>query len=45
MIMNWGRGGEGVVKKEKCKAKITVNMNSQHNNQPVFAGMIIFIGY
>ena len=33
------------VKKEKCKTKFTVNMNSQHNNQPVFAGMIILIGY
>ena len=32
------------MKKEKCKTKISVNMNSQHNNQPVFAGMIIF-GY
>ena len=33
------------VKKEKCNTKITVNMNSQYNNQPVFAGMIIFIDY
>ena len=38
-------GGESDSEKEKCRAKITVNMNSQHNNYPVFAGMIIFIGY
>ena len=39
-------GGESGSEKEKCKTKITVeNMNSQPNNQPVFAGVIILIGY
>ena len=33
------------MKKDKWKTKIIVNMNSQHNNQSVLAGMIIFIGY
>ena len=33
------------MKKEKCKTKITISMKSQHNNQPVFARVIIFIGY
>ena len=40
--MNRGESGN---EKEKCKTKITVNINSQDNNQPVFAGIIIFIDY
>ena len=41
MVMNEGESGS---EKEKCKTKITF-VNSQHNDQPVFAGIIIFIAY
>ena len=39
------RGREWQWKKEKWKTKITFNTKFQHNNQSVFAWMIIFIGY
>ena len=35
---------ERVAVKKHCTTKITVNVNSHNNSQPVIAGMIIFIG-
>ena len=33
------------MKKENFKAEITFNMKCQHNYKPLFACIVIFIGY
>ena len=44
LIINWGESGSEQIKK-KCKTKITFSMKSQSNKLPLFAPIIIFIGY
>ena len=38
-------GGESGSEKQNFKAEITFNMKCQYNDQPLFAGIIIVIGY